>query len=266
MAAIGPSGTGTVRGGGWLTVPRHRDGAAVRLYCLPWAGSGASAYRPWARTFPASVEVVPVALPGRERRLREEPLRTVDALADALVPVLRADIDRPYALFGHSMGALIAFEAALRLTRDGLPPARLFVSGSRAPHRPLHYGGLHTLAPGPFLEAVRRFQPEPGGALDDDELAELFLPTLHVDFAAAETYRRPSDTRVACPVSAFGGDADPLVDAADVAAWRLHTSGPFTSYSIEGGHLFVTTRERRMCELVGGELCDLPAGVPRTRS
>ncbi|MFF4579766.1 thioesterase II family protein [Streptomyces sp. NPDC001389] len=247
-------------------MPRPRDGAAVRLYCLPWAGSGASVYRSWARTFPAEVEVVPVALPGRERRLREEPLRTVDAVADALVPVLREDIDRPYALFGHSMGALVSFEAALRLTRDGLPPVRLFVSGSRAPHRPLHYGGLHTLEPGPFLEAVRRFQPEPGGALDDDDLAELILPALHADFAAAETYQRPAGTRVACPVSAFGGDADPLVDAADVTAWRRHTSGPFTSCEIAGGHLFVTTQQSRMCELVGGALRDLPAVVAPTRS
>lgn len=253
VTSSGPA-AGTVRGDGWLTVPRPRGTAASRLYCLPWAGAGAGVYRAWAEWLPADVEVVPVALPGRERRLREEPLRTVEKVAEALTPVLLEDADRPYALFGHSMGALVAYETTLRMAAAGLPPYRLFASGSRAPHRALRYGGLSTLERGAFLAAVRRFQPESGGPLDDDELAELILPALHADFRAAETYRAPADRQVPCPVTAFGGGLDPLVGAADVTAWHRHSGGAFTEHTVEGGHLFVVTAGRRVCELLTEDL------------
>ncbi|WP_240513034.1 thioesterase II family protein [Streptomyces griseoruber] len=231
-------------------MPLPRPDARLRLYCLPWAGAGAGAYRSWAEWFPPSVEVVPVALPGRERRLGEPPLRTVEAVADALVPVLADHIDRPYAVFGHSMGALVGYESVCRLTEAGRPPVRLVASGSRAPHRPLREAGLHPLPRDRFLRAVRRLQPEPGGALDSPEMAELVAPALQADFTAAETYLRPVGGPLGCPVSALGGTADPLVDERDLRAWERHTTGPFACHTVEGGHLFVTAAAVRVRETV----------------
>ncbi|MGW4905304.1 thioesterase II family protein [Streptomyces sp. NPDC004270] len=240
----------TVRSGGWLTVPLPRPRARLRLYCLPWAGAGTVAYRSWAMSFPADVEVVPVALPGRERRMGEAPLRSAEAVADALVPVLQADIDRPYAVFGHSMGALVGHECVCRLTASGRAPALLVASGARAPHRPLPGGGVHSLPMDRFLREVRRLQPAPGGVMEDEELMELFGPVLQADFAVSETYLRPPGGPLGCPVSVLGGAGDPLVSRADLHAWRHHTSGPFSSYDFDGGHLFVTTAAERVRETV----------------
>ena len=241
----------TVRGDGWLTVPLPRPRARLRLYCLPWAGAGTVAYRSWAASFPPEIEVVPVALPGRERRMSEEPLRSADAVADALVPVLRADIDRPYAVFGHSMGALVGHECVCRLTDSGRPPDRLVASGARAPHRPLPGGvGLHPLPVDRFLREVRRLQPAPGGVMEDEELMELLGPVLQADFTVSETYLRPAGGPLRCPVSVLGGAEDPLVSREDLHAWRHHTSGPFSAYDFDGGHLFVTTAAERVRETV----------------
>src|SRR5262245_44114205 len=119
----------------WFARLEPRPSARLRLYCLPYAGSGAAVYRPWAALLPSTIDLRLVQLPGREARLREPAYTRMDALIEALAPAVASEIDRPYVLFGHSMGALVVFELARALRRLDLPsPTCLFVSGRRAPH------------------------------------------------------------------------------------------------------------------------------------
>src|SRR5690606_30530844 len=139
----------------WVSRPAPRDGARLRLFCFPSAGGGASQYRLWAQSLPMDVELCPVLLPGREARMREAPARRLAPLAEALADGLSPLFDIPFAFFGHSMGALLAFELARQLRRRGGPqPAHLFVSGRRAPQLPDPDGTLHTLGDAAFVREV----------------------------------------------------------------------------------------------------------------
>lgn len=238
----------------WTTVPRPCPAAAVRLFCLPWAGAGAAGFRGWAADFGDSVEVVPVTLPGRERRMAETPLDSIASIVDGLVPALQHRLDRPYVFFGHSLGALVAYEAARRLTAAGTPPAGLVVSASRAPHRPVPGQQYHRLPREQFLAALRRMQPEANDALWHDELVELLLPMLLADFTADERYVAPPDRALGCPVTVLGGTDDPMVPPAELAGWAAHTTGPVTTHLVAGGHLFVLTAVERVRRLVRAAL------------
>ena len=174
----------TVAGSPWLLVPVPKAQATMRLFCFGGAGSGAAGYVPWARALASpSVEVCAVRLPGRESRLHEPPFSRIDDLNDDLAAALRPQMDRPYCLFGHSMGALIAFELA-RTARDrGWPlPAHLFVSGARAPQVPRTEAPLHELPDAEFIEAVAvRYAGIPAAVREHRELMDLVLPALRAD-------------------------------------------------------------------------------------
>ncbi|MEW2512425.1 thioesterase domain-containing protein [Streptomyces sp. NPDC046870] len=236
----------------WTVVPLRRPLARVRLYCLPWAGAGAAGFRDWARGLPEWVEVVAVALPGRERRLAEPALDSVRRIADRLAPVLLADAgELPQALFGHSLGALVAHETALRLTAAGAGPELLVVSGSRAPHLPVRGEELHRLPDdASFLRALRRLQPPGDAVLDHPELVSLLLPALLADFTAAETHHRPARADLACPITALYGTDDPLALRSDLDAWGRCTTGGHSVHEVPGGHLFVMTHQRRVLNSV----------------
>src|SRR5512132_3878400 len=154
----------------------------IPLVCLPYAGGGASAYRLWRRLQPASIEVCPVQLPGREGRIRETPYRRVEPLAETLAGLLAPCAGRPFAIFGHSMGALIGFVLARRLRAMGLPgPAHLFVSAARPPGEMRRGEPVHTLSDESFVHALRALRGTPEQVLEHRELMELLLPTLKAD-------------------------------------------------------------------------------------
>ena len=193
-------------------------------------------------------------LPGREARIREAPYRRMDTLADALAASIGELCGGPqattYALFGHSMGALIAHELAHRLLERGAPaPAHLFVSGARAPQLPRDDDRmLHTLPDAEFQAALRDLNGTPELVLADRELMELMLPTLRADFELCETYRPPARGPLPCPITAFGGDQDREVSAAAVQAWQQCTRGAFEVVSLEGDHFFLIARGAQLLE------------------
>jgi surfactin synthase thioesterase subunit len=226
----------------WVLVPVPKPQAAVRLICLAGAGSGAAGYVPWARTLAdRPVEVCAVRLPGRESRLHEQPFNRVEELIDALAPAVRPLLDRPYAFFGHSMGALIAFELTRTIRERGWPmPSDLFVSGARAPQVASADEPLHHLPDEAFVDAVSaRYGGIPAAVLEHQELLDLVLPALRADLELVECYEHRAAEPLACPIAAFGGLQDLRVTEDALDAWREQTRGAFSRQMFPGDHFYL---------------------------
>lgn len=224
----------------WIQRPRPRPGALLRLFCLPHAGGGASAFRGWAEAMPAEVEVCPVKLPGREARLGEPAIPRMEPLVDELVGVTERWSDLPFAIFGHSNGALIGFELARRLRREGRPgPVHLFASGRRAPDVPASRAPVAHLPDEPFVAELRELGGTPPEVLDHPEILPLLLPLLRADMALAETYEYREEPPLECPITAYSGLADVKVSRADAEAWGRHTRAGFTLRMFAGDHFFI---------------------------
>jgi len=215
--------------------------AQTRLLCLPFAGSGTVDFRSWRDGLPGHVDLCPIVLPGRESRLRDpaidrmEPL--VDALVDALLPVLRS---APYVIYGHSMGAWVGFEWVRALRRRHAPlPRHLVVGARRAPDRPARRPPLSGLAGEPFIAGVQeRYGGIPQAIRDNAELMGLFVPTLRADFALLDGYTHRPEPALPMPITALRGRSDDTVVAADIIAWGSHTDGTFVHRTLPGGHFF----------------------------
>ncbi|WP_457034051.1 aminotransferase class V-fold PLP-dependent enzyme [Kitasatospora sp. P5_F3] len=243
---------------------RPGETVRARLYCFPFGGGGASVYHRWGETLDKGVELCAVQLPGREERLGEPLLRTVDEVLDALLPVLAEeteDADVPFAFFGHSMGALLAFETCRRLRAErGVLPAHLFVSGYPPPDRVVRARTLHTLGDREFVAALRETDDQLDRVLADPELTELFLPILRADFRLCEIHRHQAGEPLPCPVTAFGGTGDPMTPRGALDDWRRHTTGPFRARMFDGGHFYLRDREQQLVRLVGDGLRTLRPG------
>jgi medium-chain acyl-[acyl-carrier-protein] hydrolase len=212
----------------------------MRLFCFPHAGAGAGAFRAWSRTLPAGVDVLAIQAPGRETRLGEAPFREFPPLVTEVASALRAYADRPMAFFGHSLGALVAFEVTRELQRRGSNgPVRLLVSASRAPHQALRRSPISGLPDADFLHELGRMGGTPHELLGEDELMALLLPALRADFRLSESYRTSTTARVACPISAFGGSEDSQATAEELAGWALHTTAGFQLRLYPGNHFFI---------------------------
>ncbi len=229
----------------WVSISQSNERSLGRLFCLPFAGGGAAAYHRWIGRMSAGIDVVRVKLPGRENRL-EEPLFTclpslVDTLVEELIFWLE---DRPFALYGHSMGALLAFELAREIRRRHKRlPAHLFVSGCQAPQlRPSEPPCSH-LPDADFMDRVRQYGGVPDFVAQDEELMDIFLPILRADFKMMETYVYREEPPLECPVTALGGLSDPKFDREKIIAWDIQTSMGFSAHFFPGGHFFLTDSE-----------------------
>lgn len=222
------------------------DNAVMRLFCLPYAGGGSAVFHRWRSALPRGMELVPICLPGREARIHERPhtqWRTlVPEIADAIAP----SIDRPYALFGHSLGAWIAYELARELRRrDQRMPDLLVAAASGAPDRPDPPTMLHQMPDDEFVrELSSRFDGIPPAVRDNEELLTLLLPALRADICLVEQYTFDNEPPLAVEILAIGGTDDRAVSATDLAKWRCHTSGRFSARMMPGGHFFLFRGEQ----------------------
>ncbi|HKG58820.1 MAG TPA: alpha/beta fold hydrolase [Pyrinomonadaceae bacterium] len=225
----------------------------LRLFCFPYAGGNSSLFRNWPASLPATIEVHAVELPGRQSRFKERALTQMSLLAHTLARELAPSLDLPFALFGHSMGALLAFEIARELRRLNAPqPVHLFVSAQGGPHLPHPRTLLHLLPDQLFLEQVGNHVPP--AALRDAELLRMILPTLRADIALSETYSYYPELPLACPITAMGGVTDPSINHLQLNAWQVHTTGPFNLFLFRGNHAYIHTETPLLLQTIQSQL------------
>ncbi|WP_328879738.1 thioesterase II family protein [Streptomyces sp. NBC_00299] len=215
------------------------DEGAPLLVCFPHAGGSAAYFRPLAQAVAPGVRTLAVQYPGRQDRRHEPLLESVPALAEAAFEALRPELAGPFAFFGHSLGAVVAFEVARRfeqLTAQG--PARLFTSARRAPSV-VREERVHLLDDAGLLTELGRLGGTDTAVLADADLRALVLPVVRADYRAVETYRAAPGTRVTCPVTVFVGDADPVTAVSDAAAWEGHTTKGADVQVFQGGHFYL---------------------------
>jgi medium-chain acyl-[acyl-carrier-protein] hydrolase len=225
-----------------------RPPAKARLICFPYAGVGGSAYRLWPNGLPPSLEVCTVHLPGREQRAREPAKTSIVELVHELVPALLPYLDLPFAIFGHSMGAVLASEVTRALAEAGNPlPQHLLVSGRRPPHIPGTESPMRGLPDPAFVaELTRRYGGIPAEILEQPDLMALFIPVLRADLTALETHLPARRAPLPCPITVFGGADDRLTPREDLEAWRSETSGAFQVRMYAGGHFFLNSERSRL--------------------
>jgi surfactin synthase thioesterase subunit len=231
----------------WLRRYRPARNATARLVCFPHAGGSAPFYLPVSASLSPGVDVVALQYPGRQDRRAEQPIRDIALLADRIHDIIRRQPELPTTFFGHSMGAVIAFEVARRLEADGHGPVRLFASGRRAPAAYREEKSVFATTPASWLRddagilaEVRALNGTASSVLGEDEIMRAALPALRADYQAIETYTCGPDVTVRCPISVLTGDSDPKTTLEEARAWAKHTTGAFDLQVFSGGHFFLT--------------------------
>ncbi|OEV02650.1 thioesterase II family protein [Streptomyces oceani] len=241
----------------WILRPQARASAPLRLICVPYAGGGSAAYHTWARELGDAVEPWLLRLPGREARLHEPPLDNVEEIVRRAAAASATELREPFAVFGYSVGAWIAFELVRELRdRYHLRAAHLGVAARPAPQIPRSRPLMHTLPDDQFLNVLeRRFQAIPPVVRDSPELRALYLPALRADTTVLETYRHRPGPPLDCPISVFGGTEDFDCPESDLAAWGELTTGDHTVRMLPGGHFFLHTSQSQLLEALSLDLC-----------
>lgn len=241
---------------------------AVRLVCLPHAGGAAPFFFPMSKAWSPAIDVLVVQYPGRQDRRFEPFVRTVEDMADLIATELRPLMDRPLALFGHSMGATIGYEVARRLDRLGRPALGLFASGRRAPST-YREEGVHAHDDATIIATLKQLSGTKAPALHDEEIVGMILPAIRADYRAVESYRHDGGPELTCPVSVLVGDDDPVTSVESARAWREHTSAACEVQVFRGGHFYLNDHAQqvvavveRQVQLWAGRVAGAPSSAP----
>jgi pyochelin biosynthetic protein PchC len=228
--------------------------AGTRLVCLPHAGGAATYYLPLSAALAPDIETLAVQYPGRQDRHNEPCVDSLPELARQVVPQLLLWTDRPLALFGHSMGASLAFEVAWLLEHEhGVTPAALFASGRRAPSRHRDES-VHLRGDDELIRDVHELSGTDSQLLEDAEMLRMVLPAIRSDYKAAETYRYVPGPDLSCPVTALIGDDDPRVTVEEARSWAAHTTGTFALKVYGGGHFYLKHHIEAIAREISGPL------------
>jgi medium-chain acyl-[acyl-carrier-protein] hydrolase len=247
----------------WFLFPKPNPHASLRLFCFPYAGGRASNVRLWPDNLPRSVEVCAVELPARGRRMKETAFTRITPLVESITHSLYHYLDKPFAFFGHSMGALISFELARQLRREyGKQPAHIFVSGRRAPQIPDRDPPTNALPETGFVAELRRLNGTPKEVLEHSELLQFMLPVLRADFEVNETYEYTPAEPFSCPITALGGLQDKEVKRSDLEGWQEQTSGSFVLRMFPGDHFFLNAYQPLFLRSLSYDLHNLVSGFP----
>jgi medium-chain acyl-[acyl-carrier-protein] hydrolase len=244
----------------WIVGSRINSSSLCRLFCLPHSGSGAFQFASWKNFLPEFLDICPIQLPGRENRLSEPLLTGIQTIVENLASELSLYLDRPYILYGYSLGALIAFELARELRRRKIrAPLSFYALARRAPHLPQHDAPVHHLPDDLLLaEVTRRYGEMPAVIRQDVELMKLLIPVLRADLTALETYVYKEEDPLDCPIYAFGGNSDSTTTAQDLQAWRLHTKRTFELKVFRGDHFFIRNNQHSVFSEILAKLSQVP--------
>ncbi|MBK1786593.1 thioesterase [Prauserella sp. ASG 168] len=234
----------------WIRRYHSAPESATKLVVLPHAGGSASFYHPMSRALSSEIEVLTIQYPGRQERRGERCLDNIGELADRISEELIPWSGGRLAMFGHSMGAVLAFEITRRLKE---PPVHLFVSGRRAPSRHRDER-VHLLDDQGIIAEMKSMGGTAAAVLADEEVLRMALPAVRGDYRAVETYRCEPDVKVSSPITVLTGDSDPKVTPDEAAAWRGHTTGDVELKVFRGGHFYLVDHAQAICELVAAEL------------
>ena len=237
----------------------------IRLFCFPYAGGSSQIFRKWREDFPPDIDLCPVELPGRNARIDDPPFTNLDAMVLSIADEIAPRLDTPFAVFGHSMGALVGFELVRLIARRyRRSPVHLFVAACQAPHLRDPYPAVHSLPEAELKAELRRLNGTPVEVLDNAPLMELLLPVLRADLAASETYVHRVAPALSCPITVFGGLQEAQISREFLCAWQEHTSSSCTVRMLPGDHFFIhpagklllriMVRELQKCISSAGEL------------
>jgi medium-chain acyl-[acyl-carrier-protein] hydrolase len=241
--------------GAWFQSAPASSRTALRMFCFPYAGGSAVIYKKWAELLPATIQVISVELPGRGPRLQEPAFVSVSPLIEELGEAIQPLLDRPFVLFGHSMGAVIAFELARSLRRRGASqPRAVLVSGHRAPQVQRREPITYNLPQAEFIEELIKLDGTPKGVIENVELLEIMIPLLRADFQLVQTYEYSADAPLPCPIIAYGGLQDHHIPQDLLAPWKELTVSRFALHMLPGDHFFIRSSQNRLLELLAREL------------
>jgi len=239
----------------WISLQKQNPQARLRLFCFPYSGAAASIYYPWSAVLPSVIEVCPIQYPGHGTRVGEPLITNLTELVRQAYQALQPYLDKPFAFFGHSMGALASFELARYLSNSGNPiPVYLFVSGHNAPQFPDKADRIYDLPDQAFVDRIRKFNGTPEDVLANEELRELIIPILRTDFMLSETYVFQPMPPLSCPICACGGLQDDYTTREGLAAWQEQSSLTCSVRMFPGDHFYINESRIMLLQVIAREL------------
>jgi medium-chain acyl-[acyl-carrier-protein] hydrolase len=236
----------------WFVKFNQNNNVSLRVFCFHYAGGNASAFREWYKDMPEEIEIVAVQLPGREKRFTEPLLSSSNVIIDCLSKDIVSLLDKPYVVYGHSVGALLAFELVQSLRDSNCRlPNFIVVSSSPAPQLKFNRNAISNLPDNEFLERLKAYNGLPDSLTNNNELLSVFMPMLRADLTVFETYTYREQPPLKCPIIALGGIYDPIVSKHDLAAWYNQTTSLFTLNFFEGDHFFIKNKNNNFLTFLG---------------
>lgn len=243
----------------WIKYGNKNPDAKIRLFCLPYAGASASIYNKWQNEFGKLIEVQPIQLPGRENRYEEKYDTNVKDLVQNISVGIEQFLDKPFAIFGHSMGAILAYELSCEIyKRYAKKLTALFVSACRCPEQMSDYKPIiHNLPDDEFFKAVQGYNGIHPEFLQSKEFIQYFIPILRNDFKTVETYTYEKKSQLECPIIAYCGINDSNILTDQVIKWQDYTSDKFSYKIFEGDHFFINKFTKDICQDIEKNLMNI---------
>ncbi|WP_016951928.1 thioesterase II family protein [Anabaena sp. PCC 7108] len=239
----------------WVTCPQPNPQAKLRLFCLPHAGGSATVFRTWPDNLPSTIEVCPLELPGRGRQMNLSPYTKMQPLVREIAQNITPYLDKPFAIFGHSMGGLISFELSRLLRSDyHVTPLHLFIAARNAPQVTPTKPPIYNLPDAEFWQEILNYNGTPNEVMQNQDIIQIFLPILRADFTVLNTYAYQNQLAFDFPISVFGGLQDPEFTDYELEAWQEQTNTTFDLQMLEGNHFFIRSHEKILLRIISQKL------------